>query len=293
MAGEKDSPLVYCIVPRELAPRVHDALREHFRGDPGVTPIVEFRRTSRRRLPDRRQVDRAPAQERRRIRNADGRRVAERRTPTALVESHPSLPPVASEFADSLVFVEREELSDQDALDADTKRLVTGFQAGDPAAFDEIYLRHFDTVYGYAHAAVRNSHDAEDAAQHVFVRALQALPEYEVRLVPFRAWLFRIARNVVMDSLRRGNRILVEAPEELAERQEAVALQGDPDLSWLSEREVAAQVEMLPRAQREVIVLRYLLDLPYDEIAGLMGETRRTTEHLHRRAIRVLEGRLA
>jgi DNA-directed RNA polymerase specialized sigma24 family protein len=72
-----------------------------------------------------------------------------------------------------------------------------------------------------------------------------------------------------------------------------VGLTADTDLSWLSEREVAAQVELLPRAQREVIVLRYLLDLPYDEIAPLVGETPRGARHLHTRAIRVLEGRLA
>jgi RNA polymerase sigma-70 factor (ECF subfamily) len=285
--------LVYCIVPRELALDLHDALREHFRGDRGVTPIVEFRRGSRRKLPDRRRADLEPERERRRIRNSDGRRVAERRIATALVDMPPSLPRVALPFADRLLFVEREEPSDQDSLDADTKRLVVGFQGGDPAAFDEIYMRHFDTVYGYAHAAVRNSHDAEDAAQQVFVRALQALPEYELRSAPFRAWLFRIARNVVMDLLRRGNRIVVEPPEDLAVRQEALPADLDADLSWLSEREVAAQVELLPRAQREVIVLRYLLDLPYDEIAGLTGGTKRSAEHLHRRAIRVLEGKLA
>ena len=284
--------MVYCIVPRELAPELHDVLREHFRGERGTTAIVEFRRTSRRRLPDRRHEDRPPARERRRIRNENGRRVADRRASTAVVEP-PPLPRVAEPFAPELVFVEREEPSDQESLDADTKRLVTGFQSGEDDVFDEIYLRHFDTVYGYAHAAVRNSHDAEDAAQQVFVRALQALPDYEVRTAPFRAWLFRIARNVVMDSLRSGNRVIVEPPDELAERREAVVEDVDADLSWLTEREVAAQVELLPRAQREVIVLRYLLDLPYDEIAGLTGGTARAAKHLHTRAIRVLEGRLA
>jgi RNA polymerase sigma-70 factor (ECF subfamily) len=284
--------LIYCVVPRELAPELHDALRRHYAGDPAVAVIVEFRRGSRRRGPDRRTEDRATQEERRRIRNERGRRVADRRAPTAVIEP-PSLPTMALPFADRIAFVQRVEPDDQESLDADTKRLVTAFQAGDQETFDEIYLRHFDTVYGYAHAAVRNSHDAEDAAQQVFVRALQALPGYEVRASPFRAWLFRIARNVVMDSLRSGSRMVVEPPDELVQRQEAVAVDTDADLSWLTEREVAAQVEMLPRAQREVIVLRYLLDLPYDEIGGLLGETARAAEHLHTRAIRVLEGRLA
>jgi RNA polymerase sigma-70 factor, ECF subfamily len=283
--------LVYCVVPPELAAELHDLLLEHFRREPSVSVVVDLRRGSRRVRGDRRHVaEPRPAEgERRRIRGRDGRRVGDRRAPTDAARA-PTLPPEAAPYADRLVFVERVEPTDQEALDMETKRLVTRFQSGDEAVFEEIYLRHFGSVYGYAHAAVRSGQDAEDAAQEVFMRALQALPQYEVREISFRAWLFRIARNVVMDSLRRGNRILVEAPEELAERQEAHASAGgaEPDLSWLSEREVAAQVEMLPRAQREVIVLRYLLELPYDEIAGLIDETPRATRHLHSRAIRLL-----
>ena len=174
----------------------------------------------------------------------------------------------------------------------ETKRLVTRFQAGDEFVFEEIYLRHYGSVYGYAHAAVRNGHDAEDVAQQVFTRALQALPEYEVRGPSFRAWLLRIARNHVIDSLRRNRRLVVEDPAELGSRQEALGAQDRVDLDWLSEREVINQMELLPRPQREVIVLRYLLDLPYSDIARLTDATPRTARHLHTRAIRSLQSRL-
>ena len=174
----------------------------------------------------------------------------------------------------------------------ETKRLVTRYQSGEELVFEEIYLRHYGSVYGYAHAAVRNGHDAEDVTQQVFIRALQALPEYEVREASFRAWLLRIARNLVLDSLRRNRRLVVEDPAELGSRQEALGIEQRGDLDWLSEREVIHQMELLPRPQREVIVLRYLLDLPYSEIARLTHGTPQAARHLHTRAIRLLQGRL-
>jgi RNA polymerase sigma-70 factor, ECF subfamily len=281
--------LIYCVVPRELAAELHDLLCEHFREDGSAEVVVELRRQSRRQAGDRRETEapRPPALERRRIRAREGRRIADRRAATAPVEP-PSLPPEAAPFADRLVFMERLEPNDQGALDADTKRLVVRFQLGEESLFDEIYMRHFGPVYGYAHAAMRNSEEAEDVAQEVFTRALQALPEYEIRAVPFRAWLFRIARNVVMDSLRRTRRLVVEDPAVLSSRREAIVDQGHGGLDWVSRRDIARRVERLPRAQREVIVLRYLLDLPYEEIAGLIDQTPRATRHLHSRAIRLL-----
>ena len=285
--------MVYCVVPPELAAELHDPLREHFRSDPDISVVVDLRRGSRRLRKDRRGAAESwPASvERRRIRGPDGRRIADRRATTDSALP-PVLPARAEPYADRLVFVERVEPSDQEALDLDTKRLVIRFQAGEDGVFEEIYLRHFGSVYGYAHAAVRNGHDAEDVAQQVFVRALQALPGYEVREASFRAWLLRIARNLVLDSLRRNRRLLVEDPAELGSRQEALGVEQRVDLDWLSEREVIHQMELLPRPQREVIVLRYLLDLPYAEIARLTDGTPQAARHLHTRAIRLLQGRL-
>ena len=281
--------MIYCVVPRDLAAEFHDLLRDHFHRDPAVEVVVELRRQPRRQSGERRRTElpRPLALERRRIRARDGRRVADRRSATALAEP-PSLPPAAAPYADRIVFLERVEPRDQAALDADTKRLVARFQSGEESLFDEIYMRHFGSVYGYAHTVVRDGQEAEDAAQEVFTRALQALPNYEIRAVPFRAWLFRIARNVVMDSLRLSRRVVVEDPTVLSSRREGPVDQGHGGLEWVSRREIAKRVERLPRAQRQVIVLRYLLDMPYDEIAGLIDETPRATRHLHSRAIRLL-----
>src|SRR5579871_5544010 len=84
----------------------------------------------------------------------------------------------------------------------DESALVAAAQA-DPAAFDALYRRYLARVYRYLRAQVGSDEDAADLTQHVFLRALDALPRYRPRGAPFAAWLFRIARHAATDAYRR------------------------------------------------------------------------------------------
>ncbi|MGH2484641.1 MAG: RNA polymerase sigma factor, partial [Ktedonobacterales bacterium] len=81
------------------------------------------------------------------------------------------------------------------ALIADAQR--------DLRAFDALYRRYVTRVYRYARAHTASDEDAADLTQHIFLRALDALPHYRAGPAPFGAWLFRIARNTVVDAHRR------------------------------------------------------------------------------------------
>ena len=72
----------------------------------------------------------------------------------------------------------------------------------DPLAFAHLYLRYVDAVYRYCHRRLRVKEAAEDATSLVFAKALAALPRYHAELGTFRAWLFAIAHNVVVDAQR-------------------------------------------------------------------------------------------
>src|SRR3954452_20921477 len=89
--------------------------------------------------------------------------------------------------------------------DAALERLVADARAGDPEAFGEIFDRYHEPVYRFVVSRVHSPSDAEDLTQLVFVKALEALPRYESRGVPFGAWLFRLARNAVIDHLRTSH----------------------------------------------------------------------------------------
>ena len=74
--------------------------------------------------------------------------------------------------------------------------------AGEAEAFGALYDRYVEQVYRYVFYRVRNEAEAEDVTSDVFMRALRAIPKYEPRQA-FLAWLYRIARNAVIDRSRR------------------------------------------------------------------------------------------
>lgn len=295
-AGEQDLPrrkVVYCVVPRELAAKLHDYLHAHWREDPSIRVVVEQRQGDRRG-PERRTAPAVPRpQDRRLVTNAAGRRVADRRAITLPVEA-PAIPRRARAYVDRLVFFERLAPNQDAVLDVESSRLVLKLQAGDATAMAELYLLYFEPLYTYTRMALRDPHEAEDVTQQVFVKAMQVLPTLELRSsVSFRAWLFRIARNLLVDTVRRRNWLSPEAPERMGERQE---LARDPEtdvvLTWLTDSDLTLFIERLPGAQREVLTLRYLLDMRIDDIAAVLGRSPKSVRRLQERALSTLEERL-
>jgi RNA polymerase sigma-70 factor (ECF subfamily) len=294
-----DSPaqrraITYCIVPEDLADRLHEPLRRHFADDAGVDVIVERRGCERRCEPERRVADTAaaPAQDRRRIRNSAGRRIGERRARSVAVESL-GLPRRAAAFAARLAFVERLEPSSQHLEDLDTARLVIRIQSGEQDEFAELYLRYFSKVYSYLRLIVKDAHEAEDATQQVFVQVFERIGSYERRSQPFRAWLFAIARNCGLNSLRRARWVDVTDPGELV-REDVEASDGTDlqALKWVSDPELLFLVDRLPLAQRQVLVLRFLLELSTAEIASTLDRSVVDVRALQSRALRFLRARL-
>ncbi len=89
-----------------------------------------------------------------------------------------------------------------DGETAAIERLVAAAQSGDADAFGQLFDHFHQPVYRFIASRVQRPADAEDLTQLVFVKALEALPRYEARGIPFGGWLFRLARNVVIDHIR-------------------------------------------------------------------------------------------
>jgi RNA polymerase sigma-70 factor (ECF subfamily) len=169
--------------------------------------------------------------------------------------------------------------------ESDISGLVADARRGDEPAFTELYRRYADRVYRFCLFRVNRPADAEDLMQQTFVRAIEALPRYEERGLPFGAWLFRIARNAVID-FQRSCRDHVDL--------DALTLAGaDPsigdDTDGLVERDalLGALAKLTPD-QREVLGYRFFADLSARETGRLMDRDEATIRGLQARALEAL-----
>src|SRR5207249_9739015 len=174
--------------------------------------------------------------------------------------------------------------------DAAIERLVKQSRDGDAQAFGHLFDYYSEPVYRYIASRVRRPSDAEDLTQTVFVKALEALPRYESRGIPFGGWLFRLARNAVIDHVRtRHDHAELDSitdwthgdagPDEIAVvRQELDA--------------VGAALAGLTDEQRETIALRFFAGLSAREAAEAMGKQEGTVRGLQFRAIAALRRQL-
>ena len=158
---------------------------------------------------------------------------------------------------------------------------------GDTAAFGALYDRYVEAVYRYVYYRVRSDSDAEDLVSDVFMRALRAIPRYEPRQA-FLAWLYRIARNAVIDRARRA-RVQVSFEDALAHPGVDQIVEPDAGLLALSDKEtVRAAIARLTPLQQEVIVLRFVEGYTTSEIANLVGKREGTVRGIQFRALEML-----
>lgn len=158
-------------------------------------------------------------------------------------------------------------------------------QAGDREALGFLYARYADNVYGYVRSIVHDHHEAEDVTQHVFAKLIHVIGKYEERDVPFFAWILRVARNVAVDHIRRQRLVPVE---EVRTSDEGG---GDPAGGGRM-RDLTEALSKLPRAQREVLVLRHFAGLSPTEIAQRTGRSEGSIHGLHHRGRRALRADL-
>jgi len=150
----------------------------------------------------------------------------------------------------------------------------------------DLWQEHARSVFGFLAARVGRQR-AEDLTSEVFVRAARALPRYEDRGVPIRAWLFRIARNLVAETARRQ----FPTPEGLSVGEARPAPGRDPGDEVSHREEVAKALRLLralTQSQHDVIDLRFLRELSVAETAEVLGITEEAVRALTYRALNAL-----
>ena len=166
--------------------------------------------------------------------------------------------------------------------------LVTRAQGGDAEAIGQLYDQHHEALFRYVWARVGERPLAEDLTGEVFMRMLNALPRYRATTAPFRAWLYQIARNLLVDHYRKmSGQSLVPLHEAETTGVEA------GDIATLVEQQLTLErvhqaLARLDETQREVVTLRFLSGLSLQEVAAALGKTENAVKALQHRGLMAL-----
>jgi RNA polymerase sigma-70 factor (ECF subfamily) len=170
--------------------------------------------------------------------------------------------------------------------EADERLLIEAAQR-DPARFAELYECHFERVYAYVVRRIGNRAETEDLTAEVFHQALANLKKFEWRGIPFAAWLFRIAANLISDRWQRSGRE-VSDDAELAAAQASTAR-----IDEVERRATLFRlVDTLPAEQRRVVMLRFAEQKSIKEVALEIRKTEGAVKQLQFRALTTLRTRL-
>ncbi len=177
------------------------------------------------------------------------------------------------------------DLNDEDQL---VERAKT-----DPDAFGQIYEIYVERLYNYVYYRIGNHQDAEDLTAKVFHRALNHIPNYNNKGVPFAAWLYRIAHNLVANWHRDHKRRKVVALEQVtlsSNKQENPHHAAEQS----NERELLlAAIQKLPPERQELLTLKFTERMSNAEIGHVMGRSEGAIKSLYHRTLVSLKELLA
>jgi len=185
----------------------------------------------------------------------------------------------------------------------DDSELVKAFQSGKMIAFDELILRHKDRIFSLCYRFTGNFHEAEDCAQDVFLKVYRSLMRFRLES-SFYTWLYRITVNTCKSRLKsikdRDIKKIgyMDNPEKCGEDYQALE-KGDEGESPVTELEkmerirlVQNAIDSLPAWQKDVIILRDIEGLSYEEITRITGYRLGTLKSKLSRARHSLKERL-
>jgi len=162
--------------------------------------------------------------------------------------------------------------------------LVRRAANGDAEAFGELYVRHLDEIYRFVFYKVGNEKRAEDLTEQVFLKAWEAIGDYESRGYPLSSWLYRIAHNAVVDHYRTRKDESPLDPIAFSLADESLG----PEETLMKKREVSRLLEALAELSEEkqqLIFLRFVEGLSHARVARILDKSEGACRVMQHRAL--------
>jgi len=163
---------------------------------------------------------------------------------------------------------------------------------GDRDAFGQLYLRYVERIFNYVYYRTGNLHDAEDLTARVFQRAMNHIHNYTDRGVPFSAWLYRIAHNLVANWHRDRSRKQEIPLDDLP----ILPAKGDhPERNLVHSQEqdsLLKHIRRLPPERQNLLILKFVENLSNAEIGKIMGRSEGAVKSLYHRTLLALRNQL-
>ncbi len=190
------------------------------------------------------------------------------------------------------------KLDEQNGVKADQSaeaeaEVIRFASEGNAEAFTQLYERYVDRIYNYIYYRTGNPHEAEDLTSRVFYRALHSIERYDQRGVPFAAWLYRIAHNLVAN-WHRDNSRRKEVPLEDTLQSSHRSQQPEAHVMDHQELEtVLRAIRRMPAERQQLLILKFVEDLPNAEVALIMRRSEGAIKSLYHRTLLALRDELA
>jgi RNA polymerase sigma-70 factor, ECF subfamily len=166
--------------------------------------------------------------------------------------------------------------------------LIRRSQSYDKAALSELFDIYYPKIYNYGLVQLHDVQAAEDLASDVMLRVLESVSRYQPRGVPFFAWVFRIARNRLVDIQRRSHRRREVGLQESIMTSVSGGSPHNAVERAIDFGEVCFALERLTEAQEQVIVLRFIKDLDVATVARILGRSESAVKSIQFRALTAL-----
>ena len=162
----------------------------------------------------------------------------------------------------------------------------------DKEAFGELYERYMPKIYNYIYYRTSNQHDAEDLTAKVFFRAMSHIGNYVDKGVPFQAWLYRIAHNLVANWHRdQGRRKVIPLDDYVVHSLKSEAPDRQAEDSEEQEKLMEA-IHRLPEERQQLLLLKFINQLSNAEIGEIMDRTEGAIKSLYHRTLLSLRDEL-